>query len=71
MKIQKVGLLLYIQNREQSKHKEAGQMKQIKERNKEITLKPSKLVHKDLIPTEINERVVKWQDLIWLRIWPF
>lgn len=41
-------------------------MKQIKERNEEIILKPSKLVHKDLIPTEINERVVKWQDLTWL-----
>ena len=34
--------------------------------NKPIILKPSKLVHKDLIPTEINERVVKWQDLVWL-----
>jgi len=41
-------------------------MKQIMERNEEIILKPSKLVNKDLIPTEINERVVKWQDLIWL-----
>jgi NCS1 family nucleobase:cation symporter-1 len=34
--------------------------------NKPIILKPSKLVHKDLIPTEINERVVKWHDLVWL-----
>ncbi|MBE3094532.1 MAG: cytosine permease, partial [Actinobacteria bacterium] len=40
-------------------------MEQIK-KNKEIILKPSKLVHKDLIPTEINERVVNWQDLVWL-----
>lgn len=42
-------------------------MKQIKEQDKDIIiLKPSRLVHKDLIPTEINERVVSCLDLTWL-----
>ena len=43
-----------------------NRIKQIEERNKEIILKPSNIVNKDLIPTKIDERVVGWKDLTWL-----
>ena len=31
-----------------------------------ILLKPSKLAHKDMIPTKTSERVMRWYDIIWL-----
>lgn len=43
-----------------------NQMRPAGERDKELILKPSKLINKDLIPTNSSERVVGWKDLTWL-----
>lgn len=36
------------------------------EEGKEVTVKSSKFIHKDLIPTSNGERIMGWKDLIWL-----
>jgi hypothetical protein len=36
------------------------------DKDKRIVLKPSRFINKELIPTNISERVVNWRDLTWL-----